>query len=134
MAMRYPRGFTLIELMIVVAVVGILSAVAYPAYTGYTTRTHRAAARTCLLEAAQYMERHYTTTLSYASPTSPLPLGCRTELERHTVAVNGTPTATAFEVRATLKTGFADATCGTLSLNQAGTKGESGTGSVSDCW
>jgi prepilin-type N-terminal cleavage/methylation domain-containing protein len=43
------NGFTLIELMIVVAIVGILSAVAYPSYAEYVRRGHRADAkcRTC---------------------------------------------------------------------------------------
>lgn len=54
---RHPQkaqlGFTLIELMIVVAIVGILSAVAYPSYTEYVRRGHRADARAGLLQAQQ---------------------------------------------------------------------------------
>ena len=41
------RGFTLIELMIVMAVIGVLSAVAYPAYQAHVLRTHRAVAAAC---------------------------------------------------------------------------------------
>lgn len=40
--MKYNQGFTLIELMIVVAIIGILAAIAYPSYQSYTIRTNRA--------------------------------------------------------------------------------------------
>ena len=59
------RGFTLIELMIVVAIIAILAAIAYPTYVNYITKTRRAAATACLSEYANYMERYYTTNLRY---------------------------------------------------------------------
>ena len=59
------QGFTLIEMMIVVAVIGILSAIAYPNYTEYVRRGHRAEARAGLLQAAQWLERAATATGTY---------------------------------------------------------------------
>lgn len=53
-------GFTLIELMIVVAIVGILAAIAYPSYTEYVRRTHRAEIASLLTEQAQAVERFYS--------------------------------------------------------------------------
>jgi type IV pilus assembly protein PilE len=53
-------GFTLIELMIVLAVVAILAAIAYPSYQDSVRKSRRADAKAVLLEAAQWMERYYT--------------------------------------------------------------------------
>lgn len=52
------KGFTLMELMIVVVIVGILSAVAIPLYTGHVTRTRRTEAVSALQTIALYEEKH----------------------------------------------------------------------------
>ena len=59
------RGFTLTELMIVVAIVAILAAVAWPSYQDQVRSTNRADAQGALLGLAQAMERHFTQNGTY---------------------------------------------------------------------
>lgn len=62
---RFQHGFTLIEMLIVVAVIGILTAIGYPQYTAYVERSLRSDAHAGLLRAASEMERCYSREYSY---------------------------------------------------------------------
>ncbi|MEE7565535.1 type IV pilin protein, partial [Xanthomonas sp. Kuri4-3] len=117
---RRRAGFTLIELMVTVAVVAILSAIAYASYSYAVVKSRRSAAAACLQERAQFMERYYTTNLSYAG--APTPAQCEAVPAFYTLAFDGTPTATAFRLIATPLGGqaSADTRCAVLGLNQAG--------------
>lgn len=139
--MKKARGFTLIELMIVVAIVGILAAIAYPSYVNHITRSNRSAAQACLAEYAQFAERVYTTNLRYdafpnapiVDPTNPPPdafptLSCVNEInrggqQRYVFSLNAV-TATTFELRATAAGAQAqrDANCTVLAINHQGNR------------
>lgn len=64
-AVGYSRGFTLMELMIVVAIIGVLAAVAFPAYQQYTIRSNRADVQSEMIQIAQRIENYKVTRGTY---------------------------------------------------------------------
>ena len=68
---RKDRGFTLIEIMIVVLIVGVLAAIAMASYKLSVIKSRRSAAAVCLQERAQLMERFYTTRMTYVGAPAP---------------------------------------------------------------
>ncbi|MEL0168735.1 MAG: type IV pilin protein [Pseudomonadaceae bacterium] len=67
--MNKSRGFTLIEVMIVVVIIGLLAAIAYPAYTSYVERGLQREAQGQIMELASALERHRTKNFSYQGAT-----------------------------------------------------------------
>ncbi len=63
---KYSSGFTLIELMIVVAIVGILASISYPSYTKYVQKSKRTDAMVKVMQIAQQQEKFYSQNLKYA--------------------------------------------------------------------
>jgi type IV pilus assembly protein PilE len=72
MKKRGSAGFTLIEVLVVVAIVGILSTVAYPAYGRYLMKGNRAAAQAHLIDLAQAESQYFADARGYAATTAAL--------------------------------------------------------------
>ncbi|MCL7945874.1 type IV pilin protein [Marinobacter sp. ATCH36] len=136
---RNSAGFTLIELMIVVAIIGIIAAIAYPSYRNNVMATHRANAQADLMSLAQWMERKYVQqNYSYedggSAPTLPQTRSPQDGAKMYDLTV-ATPSRNEFTLTATPAGGQTDDKCGTLTLNQAGAKTATKGGSaVNDCW
>lgn len=133
------RGFTLIEVMIVVAIVGILSAVAYPSYVAYIMRSNRSAAQGYMLEVSNLQQRYLLDARAYAPNLATLSTSAPSNVSPNydiKIALTGT-TPPGFTVTATPVVGSQssrDTACGTMSVDETGAKTASGTSGPAGCW
>lgn len=118
------RGFTLVELMIVVAVIAILAAVAIPSYGRYAYRARRVDGKELLLRIANAQERYYATFNRYGALTD-IGYTNPASSEKSYYSVKLAPaTSTAQSYTATANPAGAQTkdVCGALSIDNAGVK------------
>ena len=138
------RGFTLIELVIVMVVIAILAAIAIPSYRQYVLRSHRVEATTTLLAVAAAQEKFYLQNDTYTDNLTDAPpdglgiadfdadmAGVQTENGWYTISVDDTADNEGYTVRAAaIGDQAVDSACAAFSLNATGAR----TATNDKCW
>ena len=127
-------GFTLIELMIVVAIVGVLAAVAYPSYKRSVEKSRRAEGKALVLDAANRQERRFGDTNKYTDDMTKLGYAADpvTSENGHYQVDSASSTTGFFDFILTataVGVQVADTNCATMSINNVGQKTP-----TSGCW
>ena len=129
---KYMRGVTLLELMIVVVIIGILTAIAYPSYTRFVERAKRTEAKALLLQIAIDQERFYLQNSTFGDMADLLfdePQITDSEAYSVTITANN---ASNFSATATYQLSGEEAgKCITFTIDGRGTKTSA---PDTDCW
>lgn len=136
MIQRKHAGFTLIELMIVVAILGIIAAIALPSYRDSVMRSRRADAKSALMQAAQAMEKFYTENNTYVGAALGTIYPNTSPDGFYALSFSVTPAAAVYTLQAVPQGAQAnDADCGTFTIDQANRRGANGTvPGPTACW
>lgn len=142
--MMKQQGFSLIELMIVVAIVAILGAVVIPSYTSYVAQAGRSEAAAILLDAANRQEQYYLdfhtytsdmTDLGYDSNPLTYPFDRDSSDRSYQVSATGDADGFTLSAEAINQQASRDSSCTSLQINQLGTRTSNETSSdEKECW
>jgi type IV pilus assembly protein PilE len=142
MKSKNNKGFTLIELMIVVAVLAIIVAIAYPGFLGQIQKARRSDAKQALLDVAAKLEQFYQDNKGYPTAANMASLGYggatfTSQEGYYTIGFNGVPTVTTYSIQAVPVAGTSqadDTDCATFGLNHLGVKSVTGSMTADRCW
>lgn len=145
MKSRKQAGFSLLEVLVVVAIIGVLASLALTSYQNSVRKARRADAKTVLMETAMFLERNYTEANRYdqdaagntidnnALPNREAPIDGNTKF--YDIQFLGTPGTHTFTIQAVPKnTQVKDTLCATLGIDETGAKSVTGSGTVNECW
>jgi len=131
------RGFSMVELLIVMVIIGILTAIAYPAYREHLFKTRRSDAMSALTQMQMILERCYSQNFSYAAACGAIPaLPQNSQQNFYSIDVANLG-ATTYTITATPSGNQAqDIKCASMTVNQANVKSavDSGGAAAPLCW
>ncbi|WP_372766862.1 type IV pilin protein [Pseudoalteromonas sp.] len=132
--MKKLLGFTLIEMMIVVAIIGILTAIAYPSYVAYLYKGSRAEAMSSLLDIANRQEQFYADNHRYTSALGDL--GVQSTSDTGLFSLTLTSDGSTFSVTASPidYPATKDSECASFKIDELGQKTATGSGGNNTCW
>jgi type IV pilus assembly protein PilE len=143
--MKKQTGFTLVELLIVIAIISIIAAIAVPSYMDNVRQTKRTEAQAALVQLSQAMERYYTVNYSYegaanggsdtgapAATTFPSTQSPATGTAAYNLTISAA-TASDYTLTATPAGAQTADPCGTLTLTSTNVRGDGGPAGM-ECW
>ena len=127
------KGFSLLELLLVITIISILSIAGYVYYQNHLIKSYRYQAKITLVELATQFEQYHIAHGTY--PANLEPFNIKTMLSRrYQFSVNSVSDYSYLLLATPINQQSSDKQCGTLGYNQLGIKSINGNGKLKDCW